>query len=72
MREFIEELKYNRNIKDTETIRIDYVIERLEDIRKDLEEHVEFFRYHNKNFNNDQDYHMMMIYDNLNDRGKFR
>lgn len=42
MKEFIEELKYNQNInlkKGLENrIDIDYVIERLEDIKKDMKE----------------------------------
>lgn len=36
MKEFIKELKQNQKIKGTETIKIDYVIERLKDIYEDL------------------------------------
>lgn len=45
MKEFIEELKYNQNInfeKELENrIDIDYVIERLEDIQKELLENID-------------------------------
>lgn len=34
MKEFIKELKHNQTIKGTETVRIDYIVERLEDLQK--------------------------------------
>lgn len=34
MKEFIKELKQEQKIKGTETVRIDYIIERLEDLQK--------------------------------------
>lgn len=40
MKEFIQELKENNEIKGTETVRIDYIIERLEDIQKDFENYL--------------------------------
>ena len=48
MREFIEELKHNQeiNIKNDyeNRINIDYVIERLEDIQKEMSESIEKLR----------------------------
>lgn len=62
MNELIEDLKN----MESKTIRTDWVLARLELIKRELERHVDWFGYHNKNFNKDQDYHMMMIYDTLN------
>ena len=72
MQEFIEELKHNQNIKGTETIRIDYVIERLEYINKFLLENAEYFTYHNKNLTKEQDCRLTLIYDNLKSKGVFK
>lgn len=40
MKEFIQELKQNQEIKGTETVKIDYIIERLEDIQKEYNKHI--------------------------------
>lgn len=75
LREFIEELKHNQKInikKDLENrIDIDYVIERLEDIRKELLENVEYFDYHNKNMTKKQDEKINNIKESLTDKGVF-
>lgn len=36
MKELIEELKNNQKINGTECVRIDYILERLEDIEKEI------------------------------------
>ena len=72
MQEFIEELKHNQKIKGTETIRIDYVLERLEEINKFLLENIEYFTYHNKNLTKEQDYRITLVYDNLKSKGVFK
>ena len=71
MREFIEELKNNQKIKGTETIRIDYVIERLEEINGYLLENIEYFDYHNKNLTKKQDEKIDNIKENLTSKGVF-
>lgn len=75
MMEFIEELKYNQKInyeKGIENrINIDYVIERLEDIQKELLENIEYFDYHNKNLNKKQDEKIDNIKENLTSKGVF-
>ena len=38
--EFIQELENNIKIEDTYTVRIDYIIERLKDINKELESYL--------------------------------
>lgn len=40
LNEFIKELENNIKIKDTYTVRIDYIIERLKDINKDFENYL--------------------------------
>lgn len=76
MKEFIEELKYNQNInfeKGLENrIDIDYVIERLEDIQKELLENIEYFDYNNKNLNKKQDEKIDNIKENLTSKGVFK
>ena len=76
MEEFIEELRHNQNInfeKDLENrINIDYVIERLEDIKNELLENIEYFDYHNKNLTKKQDEKIDNIKDNLTDKGVFK
>lgn len=76
MQEFIEELKYNQNInleKGLENrVDIDYVIERLEDIKNELLENIEYFDYHNKNLTKKQDEKINNIKDNLTDKGVFK
>ena len=76
MREFIEELRHNQNInfeKNLENrINIDYVIERLEDIKNELLENIEYFDYHNKNLTKKQDEKIDNIKDNLTDKGVFK
>lgn len=49
MEEFIEELKYNQKIKGTQTVRIDYVIERLEEIMENNNEEESITSCKNKN-----------------------
>ena len=76
MMEFIEELKHNQevNIKNDyeNRINIDYVIERLEDIQKELLENIEYFDYHNKNLNKKQDEKIDNIKENLTSKGVFK
>lgn len=76
MMEFIEELKYNQkiNIKNDyeNRINIDYVIERLEDIQKELLKNIEYFDYHNKNLTNSQDEIINNIKENLTSKGVFK
>lgn len=76
MQEFIEELKYNQNVnleKELENrVDIDYVIERLEDVKNELLENIEYFDYHNKNLTKKQDEKIDNIKDNLTDKGVFK
>ena len=72
MEEFIEELKNNQNVKGTETIRIDYVIERLKDIQNKLLKETDFFEYHSKNLTNAQYQHLQNIEEILEDKGVFK
>jgi hypothetical protein len=72
MREFIEELKNNQKIKGTETIRIDYVVERLEEINKQLLDNIYYFEYHSKNLTNKQYEKVVDMRENLEDKGVFR
>lgn len=76
MEEFIEELRHNQNInfeKDLENrINIDYVIERLENVQKDLLRDIEYFDYHNKNLTREQEDRLQNIKDNLTDKGVFK
>ncbi len=76
MQEFIEELKYNQNVnleKELENrVDIDYVIERLEDVKNELLENIEYFDYHNKNLTKKQDEKINNIKDNLTDKGVFK
>jgi len=69
MKEFVEELKSNQKIKGTETIRIDYVIERLEENIEKLLDSVYYFEYHSKNLTNKQYEELEKIRDNLEDKG---
>lgn len=75
LNEFIEELKHNQNINyknDLENrVDIDYVLERLEDIRKELLENVEYFDYHNKNMTKSQDEKIDNIKESLTSKGVF-
>lgn len=76
MQEFIEELKNNKKVnieKNLENkVDIDYVIERLENINEFLLKNIEYFKYHNKNLNKEQDYRLTMVYDNLVSKGVFK
>ena len=72
MQEFIEELKHNQNIKGTETIRIDYVIERLEDIKENMLNSVYYFKYHSKNLTNRQYAELEEIRESLESKGVFK
>ena len=76
MQEFIEELKHNQNInieKGLENrVDIDYVIERLENIKNELLENIYYFDYHNKNLTKEQDYRLYCIKENLIDKGVFK
>jgi hypothetical protein len=72
MREFIEELKNNQKIKGTETIRIDYVVERLEEIDKQLLDNIYYFEYHSKNLTNKQYEKVVDMRENLEDKGVFK
>lgn len=76
MMEFIEELKHNQNINIKNNlenrINIDYIIERLEDIQKELLENIEYFDYHNKNLNKVQDDKIDNIKENLTSKGVFK
>lgn len=76
MQEFIEELKHNQNInfeKGLENrIDIDYVIERLEDIKENLLDKVYYFEYHSKNLTMKQYENLEEIRDNLESKGVFK
>ena len=76
MKEFIEELKHNRRINKEQnienTIDIDYVIERLEDINYFLVNNMEYFICHNKNLTRRQDEVLTFIYNNLVNKGVFK
>ena len=75
MKEFIEELKHNQNInieKDLENrVNIDYVIERLEDIRQHLLDNVYYFEYHSKNLTCKQYQNLEEIRDSLENKGVY-
>ena len=76
MKEFIEELKFNRNINISKNLEnridIDYIIERLENIQAYLLNNIEYFDYHNKNLNKKQDEKIDNIKENLTDAGVFK
>ena len=76
MREFIEELKHNQKInleKGLENrIDIDYVIERLEDIKEILLNDIYYFEYHSKNLTNKQYEKVVNIRENLESKGVFK
>ena len=71
MEEFIEELKHNQKIKGTETIRIDYVIERLEYIQNVFLNNLDYFKSHNKNLTKTQEDILLFINDYLTSKGVF-
>ena len=75
LNEFIKELEYNQNINYKNNIEnridIDYVIERLEDIRKELLKNIEYFDYHNKNMTKSQDEKIDNIKESLTNKGVF-
>lgn len=75
LKEFIKELKHNQNINHKNNLEnrvdIDYVLERLEDIRKELLENVEYFDYHNKNMTKSQDEKIDNIKESLTSKGVF-
>ena len=76
MQEFIEELKHNQKVnieKGLENrVNIDYVIERLEDIKEKLLNDIYYFEYHSKNLTNKQYEKVQNIRDNLEDKGVFK
>lgn len=75
MREFIEELKYNKKINEEKGLEnrvdVNYVIERLEEINGYLLENIEYFDYHNKNLTKKQDEKIDNIKENLTSKGVF-
>lgn len=79
LREFIEELKHNQNINYKNNlenrINIDYVLERLEDIRKELLNTIEMNSYINdsdKSEENEEVTRTSSIIEKLNDKGVFK
>lgn len=76
MQEFIEELKHNQNNnfeKGLENrVNIDYIIERLEDIKKELLENMYYFSFHNKNLTKEQEGKIENVLENLIDKGVFK
>jgi hypothetical protein len=76
MREFIEELKYNKKINEEKGLEnrvdVDYVIERLEEIDKQLLDNIYYFEYHSKNLTNKQYEKVVDMRENLEDKGVFR
>jgi hypothetical protein len=76
MREFIEELKYNKKINDEKGLEnrvdVDYVIERLEEIDKQLLDSIYYFEYHSKNLTNKQYEKVVDMRENLEDKGVFK
>lgn len=76
MQEFIEELKHNQKInyeKGLENrVNIDYVIERLENIKENLLNDIYYFEYHSKNLTNKQYEKVVNIRENLESKGVFK
>jgi hypothetical protein len=76
MREFIEELKYNKKINEEKGLEnrvdVDYVIERLEEIDKQLLDNIYYFEYHSKNLTNKQYEKVVDMRENLEDKGVFK
>lgn len=76
MQEFIEELKHNQNVnfeKGLENrVDIDYVIERLEDIKENLLNDIYYFEYHSKNLTIKQYEKVVNIRENLESKGVFK
>lgn len=76
MREFIEELKYNKKINKEKGLEnrvdVDYVIERLEKINKQLLDNIYYFEYHSKNLTNKQYEKVVDMRENLEDKGVFK
>ena len=76
MREFIEELKYNKKINEEKglenRVNVDYVIERLEEIDKQLLDNIYYFEYHSKNLTNKQYEKVVDMRENLEDKGVFK
>lgn len=75
LNEFIKELKENQDINYKNNLEnridIDYVLERLEDIRKELLKNIEYFDYHNKNMTKSQDEKIDNIKESLTNEGVF-
>lgn len=75
MMELIEELKHNHEINKEggydDTVAIQYIIERLKDIQKEILKNVEYFDYHNKNLTKAQDEALYEIKENLTSKGVF-
>jgi hypothetical protein len=76
LNEFIEELKHNQNINHKNNqenkVNIGYVLERLEDIKKELLENVKYFDYHNKNMTKSQNEKIDNIKESLTNKGVFK
>ena len=79
LNEFIEELKHNQNINYKNNLEnrvdIDYVLERLEDIRKELLNTIETNSYVNdtdKSQESEEVTRTLSIIEKLNDKGVFK
>ena len=75
MNELIKELENNQKVNYENNLEnkvdIDYILERLEDIRKELLKNIEYFDYHNKNLSKIQDEKIENIKEILTDKGVF-
>ena len=76
MREFIEELKHNQKVnieKGLENrVNIDYIIERLENIKKELLDEIYYFSFHNKNLTKTQEEKIQNVIEKLTSKGVFK
>ena len=76
MQEFIEELKYNSNVnkdlKIENKVDIDYLIDRLENIKYVFIDNLYYFKYHNKNLTKKQEEILDFIDNYLTNKGVFK
>ena len=67
MKDLINELEHNKKVNEKNnfenTVDIDYILERLKDVNQELEELLNFFKYHNNNLTRKQDYILYSLED---------
>ncbi len=70
MQDFINELEYNQkinlNLNIKNSVNINYVIEKLEEIQKNVNDEIDFFKYHNKNLTKTQEEKIANLNDIIN------